>query len=144
MRLPALVCFILGFAVNGSVALFAQTPNTEDRNAARASKITNKDVLEMHAAGLGDDVITEKITTSTCNFDTSPSALVQFKTAGISDWLALAMIRCGPTATSQLASFVQLSGAGSQSYFVISFATLVSTRQQPRQGLHYPNTLLKS
>jgi hypothetical protein len=99
MRRPALVCLILGFAVIGSFAALAQTPNAEERKVDRTSRMTNKDVLEMHAAGLGDDVITEKITTSTCDFDTSPSALVQVKTAGVSDWVALAMIRCTPAAT---------------------------------------------
>jgi len=60
--------------------------------------MTNKDVLEMHTAGLSDDLITEKIKTSICDFDTSPSALVQFKTVGVSESVALAMMRC-PAAT---------------------------------------------
>lgn len=76
----------------------AQSPNTQERNLnlRPPSKITSKDILDMHTAGLSDDIITEKVKTSTCEFDTSPSILAQLKAAGVSEPLMLAMIRCAP------------------------------------------------
>lgn len=57
------------------------------------SKLTNRDVLQMQAAGLSGDVITEKIKTSTCDFDTAPASLSQLKSVGLPDAVILAMIR---------------------------------------------------
>src|SRR5690242_10132341 len=78
-----------------SVAV-AQSPDPQGRNRGERlpSKLTTKDVLEMHAARLSDDVVAEKIKASTCDFDTSPSVLAQLKAAGVSEPLILAMIRC--------------------------------------------------
>src|SRR5260221_8554666 len=96
------VYFAFGLGLVQPIRLVGQSPNTQDQNRAPSSKLTNKDVLEMHTAGLSDDLITEKIKTSICDFDTSPSALVQFKTVGVSESVALAMMRCPsapPTST---------------------------------------------
>jgi hypothetical protein len=38
-------------------------------------KLTNADVLEMHAAGLGAEVILAKIKASSCEFNTTPANL---------------------------------------------------------------------
>jgi len=61
---------------------------------ATPSSLTNKDILMMHGAGLNDEVISEKVRTSPCNFDTSPTALADLKPAGVSDSVVLEMIRC--------------------------------------------------
>src|SRR5260370_34339843 len=86
--LRVLACFLLGLVLSQSAHIRAQSA---DRTT---STITNKDVLVMHAAGLSDDIIIEKIKTSTCDFDTNASVLVQLKTAGVSESVALAMMRC--------------------------------------------------
>lgn len=57
--------------------------------------LLNKDILLMNRAGLGEQIITEKVRNSVCDFDTSPSALADLKTAGISDSVILEMVRCG-------------------------------------------------
>jgi hypothetical protein len=62
-------------------------------------KLTNADIVQMQSAGLGADVITEKIlSSSTCDFDTSAAALVQLKDSGLPDSVLIAMLRCQQTA----------------------------------------------
>jgi hypothetical protein len=56
--------------------------------------ISNKDVLIMKNAGLSDEVISEKVRTSNCNFDTTPAVLGDLKKAGISDAVILEMMHC--------------------------------------------------
>jgi hypothetical protein len=92
---------VLAALVFCSVAA-AQSPSTQERNLGLRppSKVTSKDVLEMHAAGLSDDIVAEKIKASTCEFDTSPSILTQLKAAGVSELLILAMIRCSSNSST--------------------------------------------
>jgi hypothetical protein len=75
---------------------------SQERNSGirPPSIVTTNDVLEMQAAGLSDDIIAEKIRTSTCEFDTRPSILTQLKAAGVSEPLILAMIRCSPNSST--------------------------------------------
>ncbi len=76
--------------------------NPEGRtNLVSASrKLTNTDIIDLQRAGLSSDVITEKISSSPCDFDTSPPALTQLKNNGLSDSILLAMVRCRPTSVA--------------------------------------------
>lgn len=66
--------------------------------------LTNRDILQMHTAGLSGDVIIEKIRTSSCDFDTSPASLADLAGNGLPDAVVLAMIRCKPgTGSSNVA-----------------------------------------
>jgi hypothetical protein len=65
-----------------------------------AQSLTNKDVEDMHSAGLSDGIIIEKIKSSGCTFDTSPSVLVHLKALGVSEPLILAMMQCTTAAPS--------------------------------------------
>lgn len=49
------------------------------------SRITNADIIELTKAGLGAETIIQAITTSRPDFDTSPSALVRLKNAGVAE-----------------------------------------------------------
>lgn len=68
--------------------------------------VTNADVLMMLKMNLSSDVIIAKIKVSSCNFDTSPAALQELKSANASDTLIMAMMSAsatpaaGPNATA--------------------------------------------
>jgi hypothetical protein len=55
--------------------------------------VVNQDVIEMLRAGISPAVVLTKIKTTTCRFDTSPSALVSLKEAGVPDELLMEMVR---------------------------------------------------
>jgi hypothetical protein len=89
-----------------SIALLAGVIYAQDNKptpitpvVASVPALTNKDILDMQAAGLSSEVIAEKIKTSVCAFDTSPTALSQLKLAGIPEPLILAMLRWHPVAS---------------------------------------------
>jgi hypothetical protein len=56
------------------------------------SLLTNEDVLVMHAKHLGSNQILERITSSSCAFDTSPEGFRLLKTSGLSANVILAML----------------------------------------------------
>ena len=55
--------------------------------------IVNVDIVEMSRAGLAPAVLIAKIKTSQCKFDTSPSALVELKEAGVADDVLMEIVR---------------------------------------------------
>src|SRR6185503_20095259 len=55
--------------------------------------VVNADIVEMSRAGLLPTVLIAKIKTSQCKFDTSPSALVALKEAGVADDVLMEMVR---------------------------------------------------
>ena len=61
-------------------------------SAARTGKMTNADVMALHQAGFGDDVILAKITASQTGFTVDATDLVVLKKAGISDRVITAMV----------------------------------------------------
>lgn len=74
-------------------AAVAEARKSATANAARseASILSNKDVIEMVQARLSDQIIVGKVRTTSCKFDTSPSALIQLKKSGASDAVVLAV-----------------------------------------------------
>ena len=60
--------------------------------ATRGTKMTNADVLALHKAGFGDDVILAKIGGSASAFTVEASDLVMLKTAGVSERVIAAML----------------------------------------------------
>jgi tetratricopeptide (TPR) repeat protein len=74
-----------------AVAAEAQRADMASAEAASASRLSNKDVVEMVQAKLSDQIILGKIRTTKCQFDTTPAALIQLKKSGASDAVVLAM-----------------------------------------------------
>jgi len=72
------------------------------------TKLTNKDVADLYKAGLTPQVIVAKIKSSPTDFDTSPTALQEMKTAGISDEVILAMVQAS---TGSIAPMTATPGA---------------------------------
>jgi hypothetical protein len=63
----------------------------QDARAAQKA-LTNQDVVDLTKTGLSPDIIVAKIRTSTCQFDTSTSALKGLKDAGVPDAVIVAMV----------------------------------------------------
>lgn len=55
--------------------------------------LTNDDIVGLVNAGLSPALITTKITTSPCRFDTSPAALQALKASGVPDEILMAMMQ---------------------------------------------------
>src|ERR1041385_4623457 len=55
--------------------------------------VVNADIIEMSRAGLAPAVLIAKIKNSQCKFDTSPSALVELKEAGVADDVLMEIVR---------------------------------------------------
>jgi hypothetical protein len=60
--------------------------------AAQQKPLHNEDILKMVQAGLGADPILTMISTVTCEFDTSPDALIRLKQGGVPDNVITAMV----------------------------------------------------
>ena len=63
--------------------------------------LTNSDIANMVKSGIGDQTILLSIQKSTTKFDTSPEALIQLKTAGVSDAVLSAMLNTSPAAAPE-------------------------------------------
>src|SRR6266446_126916 len=74
-------------------------PQTNQSAQAAITALTNKDVLDMLQAGLTAEIVTAKIKSSSCNFDTSPDTLKKLKAASVPDAVILAMVQA-PVASS--------------------------------------------
>jgi len=61
--------------------------------------LTNTDIINMAKSGIGEQTIVLTIQKNPTKFDTSPEALIQLKTAGVSDAVLNAMLDITPAAT---------------------------------------------
>ena len=64
-----------------------------DTTATNSTILTNEDILDMSKMGFSSEILVAKITSTPCNFDTSPSQLQQLKSSGLSDAVILAMVQ---------------------------------------------------
>ncbi len=64
-----------------------------DQGNSTASVLTNKDVINLLKAGLSQQVVSAKIMSSNCAFDTSPDALKKLKAAGVPNAVILEMVK---------------------------------------------------
>src|ERR1700691_5998212 len=85
-------------------------PQAGAPKAAAAAPLTNQDIIKMAQAKFSDDVIVNKIRTSTTKFDTSLDAMIALRSAGISDRVISVMVN--PTAPSRSAASATSSGNG--------------------------------
>ncbi len=63
--------------------------------------LTNSMIVELTKSGLPAEVIIEKINSSTVKFDLSAEDLQNLKTAGVADWVIVAMLRAARPATTE-------------------------------------------
>lgn len=84
-------------------SISAKSPEGADAPSG-SRRFGNRDVLDMHKAGFGAELIAEKIRTSACSFDTTPEALIQLKNAGVPESVLVAMLRVSPGQQPESAS----------------------------------------
>lgn len=80
---------LLATAAPQPAAIAKETP------AAGGKVITNEDVLSLHSAGFGDDLIIAKIKSASHQFKLEPDDLVRLKNSGISERVLTAMLDTG-------------------------------------------------
>jgi S1-C subfamily serine protease len=67
--------------------------------AQEPQPLNNDDIVGLVKAGLSPALITTKIASAACHFDTSPAALQQLKAAGVPDDVLMAMVQAAPSVT---------------------------------------------
>ena len=88
---------LLVSALSAALALLTAVVLKSQTTSSNKEVLTNQDVIELSKAGLSSEIISAKIKTSTCNFDTTPAALKVLKSAGVPDSLILAMVQAAPS-----------------------------------------------
>ncbi|HEX5873557.1 MAG TPA: hypothetical protein VFY60_02850 [Pyrinomonadaceae bacterium] len=73
--------------------LVVSVASVQGQDVSTSRPIANADIVEMSRAGLLPAVLIAKIKSSECKFDTSPSALVALKEAGVADDVLMEMVR---------------------------------------------------
>jgi hypothetical protein len=81
---------LIGTGSDGRPA--AASAATPVATTGRATSLTNSDVLALHSAGFGDDVILAKIAASPAAFTVEATDLVALKKAGVSERVIAAML----------------------------------------------------
>ncbi len=87
--------FFLIAAVFLCVAAHGQTKSA----APKSDALTNKAVIDLHKAGLDDEIILTKIAQSKCSFDLSTDALIDLKAKGVSPGIIKAMMNKSASGT---------------------------------------------
>ena len=95
MKRKLLLCLLSVLTLNLMLplnAVFAQqetaAPNTQEQ-----ATLKNQDVIEMLKHGLSPEIIVAKIKASACNFETTPAALQELKSASVPDDVIMAMVQ---------------------------------------------------
>jgi len=80
--------------------------------AAQTETLTNTKVIEMVRAGLGDEVVLNKIKNTECKFDISADALIELKKGGVSDTVIASMMDRSDVKSSSVDSSVKPAEQG--------------------------------
>jgi hypothetical protein len=95
-----------------TISLSLVALGTPKIQAAQEAPLTNKDVVDLLDVGISPDVVVAKIKTSKCEFDTSPDALRQLKSAEVPDAVLLAMIEASTPARGKSGDVQNSRSAG--------------------------------
>lgn len=81
-------------------------------SAQQGEVLTNQTIIQLHSAGLGEDVLTAKINSSTCAFDLSTEGLIALKKAAVPDAVITAMLAKGtpPLIAPAVTTYPKTSG----------------------------------
>jgi hypothetical protein len=83
---------------------------TQAASSGTPGVLGNADVIKLVKAGLPETLIISKIKSASCDFDTSPDALIKLKGAGVSDKILEAMVQA-PSASAIAAAAQQAAAA---------------------------------
>jgi len=96
---PIFTCLLLVLCLQ----CFAQTKSRKPITA-NPDILTDASIINLHKAGLDDDVIIAKVETSKTNFDLSTDKLIELKNAGISSALIKSLIDKGKSGGTPIAA----------------------------------------
>ena len=83
-------------AIDGATQITDTTHGRPSAPEPRIAVLTNADVINLKKAGLGDELIIDKISTGATTFELDASDLVELHDAGLSDAVIKAMIHAPP------------------------------------------------
>jgi hypothetical protein len=87
----ALACLLASTPLHAQSDTPDEGPLQPRNDVARAHLLNNDDILRMHNAGLGDDVLVQAVQLQPGHYSISPDDLIALKTAGLSDRVLAAM-----------------------------------------------------
>lgn len=130
------VLSVLSIVLLTASSVFSQTKApVKATTPIKSDLLTNKNVIDLHKAGLGDEIILAKIASSKCSFDLSTDALVDLKSKGVSSEVIKAMMNKNelPAAGSNSGG----SSASSSSYTpeLVNYVYIIQKGQQSMQPL---------
>ncbi len=92
--------YLTGAAVDQIEDVISQVLSEPPQTGATPQGFSNDDVIKMVQAKLPDSILIAKIKSSTCDFDTSPDALIKLKRAGVSDIVLNAIVEAPPPSSN--------------------------------------------
>ena len=115
------------------------------QESAPSRPINNDDIVQLSRAGVVASIVIEKIKTSQCKFDTSPSALVALKQAGVADEVLMEMLRspnggAQPTATAVPTRAPEVDGSRAEASKSRSVGEPDATTRPPMTVKRDPST----
>ncbi|MES2393113.1 MAG: hypothetical protein V4555_15810 [Acidobacteriota bacterium] len=87
----ALACLLAASPLCAQSDTPAEGPLQPRNDVARVHLLNNDDILRMHAAGLGDDVLVQTVQLQPGHYSVAPDDLINLKSAGLSDRVIAAM-----------------------------------------------------
>ena len=119
--------FLLPLALAAYVFVFSFT----------AGAMNNKDVIRMHKAGLSEDTILTAMQKEKAEYDTGTDALIELKTAGISEKIIQGMIKAQSGGTETAAPAAAAASGNGTGAFWQEFPSIAPATIDPVVGKDY-------
>lgn len=141
--MKTIIYFTVLFTLLTTAAKSQTKTTTKPAAAAKSDVFTNKNVIDLHKAGLGDEIILTKISQSKCSFDLSTDALIDLKTKGVSADVIKAMMSKSEPGTPGGSSVpigtakepVRLNNAGNTALLAVELMNHVYVLQKGNQSV---------
>ena len=100
--------------------------------------MNNKDVIRMHKAGLSEDTILAAMQKEKAEYETDTDALIELKTAGVSEKIIQGMIKAQSRGTEETSSAAAASSSGNGTgAFWQEFPSIAPAKVEPVAGKDY-------
>jgi tetratricopeptide (TPR) repeat protein len=119
---------------------------SENPSPVPAQGLTNDDIIKLVQAKLPDSVVITKIKSSSCDFDTTPDALINLKRAGVSDSVLQAIVdapQSNPSESVDNASVVSASEETASAPSCGDYAACVTSARASLDASQWAQALTK-
>ena len=99
--------------------------------------LDNKDILKMQKAGLSEDTIIAAMQKERGEFDTSTDAIIELKTAGVSEKIIQKMLATQPGASASVSAPSSADSAPASAVFQQDFPSIAPAKIDPVVGKDY-------